>query len=443
MTAASRVPADLPPSARPSERPSALRIPTLDGVRGLAILLVLCGHLLVLPATGLLTTLLAHLARIGWIGVDLFFVLSGFLITGILVDTKGDHGYFRSFYLRRALRIFPLYYVFLAVLTAVAFWAAPAHAPARELLARIGWYWTYTVNILVARAGTWDVAPMNTLHLWSLAVEEQFYLVWPFLVWLTPRRWLGRVCVGALALSFVLRVGLRLAGAPAVALYALTITHLDPLALGGLAALVVRAPGGLARLRRWLPGMAAGSAAGIGAIVLTARGVAPKDTAAMQTIGYPVLACFCVALVVSALGAALGARREAPAHGRLERGVLALWACAPLRYLGRRSYAIYLLHFPILYAATLAGFTVPRLVGVGEPPLVAQAIFFATILAVTLLVSEASWRWLETPMLRLKRRFETRPLETRPLETRPRTEAALTIAPAPVRPGRPTPLPSP
>src|SRR5262249_2846553 len=117
------------------------------------------------------------LAR-GWMGVDLFFVLSGFLITGILLDSRGADGYFSSFYARRFLRIFPLYYGFLALwflVLAYVFGSAYSDLFARE---RQVWFWSYTAN--------WgrpdELGALG--HFWSLAIEEQFYLVWPLVVWL-------------------------------------------------------------------------------------------------------------------------------------------------------------------------------------------------------------------------------------------------------------------
>src|SRR5919112_3639916 len=149
-------------------------VPVLDGVRGLAILLVLFRHtsrwMHAEPGAG--SAVYAMLSS-GWVGVDLFFVLSGFLITGILVDSRGGEHYFRNFYVRRALRIFPLYYGFLAVVFLVLpqFYGYEG-GKFGTLQDNQPWYWGYLVNVLVAARGT-DQTPLNTTHLWSLAVEEQ------------------------------------------------------------------------------------------------------------------------------------------------------------------------------------------------------------------------------------------------------------------------------
>lgn len=151
-------------------------MPTLEGLRGLAILTVMV-HNVGIPGgvdpDGPVTKLLRLLVNSGWVGVQLFFVLSGFLITGILVDEKGRPHQFRNFYMRRTLRIFPLYYFTLALML----WLAPAlgYAPAwlEQDRAHQIWYWTYTEN------WAWPLIQIgNGLgHFWSLAVEEQFYLV--------------------------------------------------------------------------------------------------------------------------------------------------------------------------------------------------------------------------------------------------------------------------
>src|SRR5206468_651405 len=154
-------------------------------LRGLAILLVIAFHTLrVTGKEGLIGRFGAAIQDSGWIGVDLFFVLSGFLITGILLDSLGKPGYFRNFFARRTLRIFPLYY---AVLT-VSLFLVPALIGLQRLpelyhrlLENQLWLWTYAANYLQA-TGRHTLPGFG--HFWSLAIEEQFYLLWPFVVYL-------------------------------------------------------------------------------------------------------------------------------------------------------------------------------------------------------------------------------------------------------------------
>src|SRR5579862_7894518 len=151
--------------------------PALDGLRGVAILSVMVEHL----APRLL-------AGGGWVGVDLFFVLSGFLITGVLLDGKDDPHRGRTFYVRRALRIFPLYYATLALIT----FGPLAKALALGLSAQtLGWYWIYGTNWQIALGMAHIGGPIA--YFWSLAVEEQFYLIWPLIIWHTQPKTAKRI----------------------------------------------------------------------------------------------------------------------------------------------------------------------------------------------------------------------------------------------------------
>jgi peptidoglycan/LPS O-acetylase OafA/YrhL len=219
--------------------------PELDGLRGLAIVLVLfCHYSQILPVHGALGASLEVAAFQGWIGVNLFFVLSGFLITGILFDAKGQNHYFRNFYARRTLRIFPLYYGILAVELAIlliirlhshAAWEH-LHNP-QKLWHSMPWLLTYTTNIGMA---FWHVDTVIQGHFWSLAVEEQFYLVWPLMVFLLPWRKLIHACVALITTALILRFVFTAAGLGEFAAYSFTVCNFDALGLGGLIAILYR-----------------------------------------------------------------------------------------------------------------------------------------------------------------------------------------------------------
>ena len=230
----------------------AQRLPPLDGVRGLAVLAVMISHFYGLNRLkDLLWTdrIYATLTDGGWIGVDLFFVLSGFLITGILYDSKGGEGYFRSFYMRRVLRIFPLYYGFLFVVFVVApLLVQPRPNDLQWLIDHQWWYWLYIPNFLGATFT--NHVPPYTGHLWSLAIEEQFYICWPLVVFLCSRRTLLRVCAGVIALSLLLRIGFRLTDVPRDWVYIVTPARLDGLASGAMVTLLIRSPSGRALVAR-------------------------------------------------------------------------------------------------------------------------------------------------------------------------------------------------
>jgi peptidoglycan/LPS O-acetylase OafA/YrhL len=368
------------------------RVASLDGVRGVAVLLVLVHHFLLYGGPELLQPathpILYNVALSGWIGVDLFFVLSGFLITGILYDAKGGPGYFRNFYARRVLRIFPLYYGVLLALLVLLPLVIPDSERLRLLRQDAGWYWTYLVNLKIAAHDGWGRAP-GLGHFWSLAVEEQFYLFWPVAVLLLSRRTLLYACLGCLVASCLMRAGLHRSG-HVLAAYVLTPARADTLALGAFIALIVRGPNGLAQVRRWSPLVLTASLASVAAIFLW-RGPDYHDPV-VQTIGFSFLACLFAALV--------GLAVSSPAQGLPQR-VLG----APLLVVfGRYSYALYVFHHPLLLfkPKAVSSALLPTVLGSDVPARVAFAILG---IALTLGLAMVSWHAYEKQFLKLKRLF--------------------------------------
>jgi peptidoglycan/LPS O-acetylase OafA/YrhL len=370
-------------------------LPALDGLRGLAILPVLFAHFMRLQPTNPFERQLSRVAATGWLGVDLFFVLSGFLITGILLEAKGGQRFFRNFYLRRAFRIFPLYYgSLLLVFVGLPHLHLLGAERTRDLLHSQGWYWSYLANVRIVLAGSWNTS-FELEHFWSLAVEEQFYLVWPLVVWLLSRERLKTVCLGAVLVSFVLRMTLRGLGQPGVVSYVLTPAHLDPLAAGAWLALVASEPGGLEWLRAGIRPVLVVGSVGVTVIVATAQGPV-VGSLGMLTIGYPLLALTCAALLAGALTAPAGSL-----FGRL-------WRSRVLGFFGRLSYGLYVLHPLLMGLVVLLGFDVPWFAQRAGSQLLGQAIFTGMMLAVSAVVALVSWHAWEQPFLRLKARFPMR-----------------------------------
>src|ERR1035437_7043104 len=207
------------------------KIPQLDAVRGVAVLLVLLHNTNIYPSW--------HLGLIsdnGWMGVDLFFVVSGLLITGILLDSKQSDGYFRNFYARRCLRIWPLYYSALLFMFVIVPFLRPSEAHV-IFEARSSPWWAYSFflqNFLVpihsSATGLLGVT-------WSLAVEEQFYLVWPLVVRFCSEAELRRIAIAVICLSPVLRFYLA---QHQVVIYSNTFCRLDGLMAGARLAIVIR-----------------------------------------------------------------------------------------------------------------------------------------------------------------------------------------------------------
>ncbi|HZT79778.1 MAG TPA: acyltransferase, partial [Gemmataceae bacterium] len=283
------------PAAGRSLPPPGTHLPGLDGLRGVAILLVLAFHLLPSqPVTSHVTAWIYRAAWSGWCGVDLFFVLSGFLITGILLDAKGLPHYFRNFYARRTLRIFPLYYgVLVVIFVIVPLFLRPPSPAFEHLQANQIWLWCYASNVCTVWANGWVFLAGNwhLNHFWSLAVEEQFYLVWPLVVLLLSRRRLLAACALCVVAAPLLRWAFLANGYGFVVAYTFTPCRVDALAVGAAVAVAARAPGGLSALRRFAPAVALALGAALLGLFVWRHGLRIADEV-MQTAGYSLLALF-------------------------------------------------------------------------------------------------------------------------------------------------------
>lgn len=349
-------------------------IPQFDGLRGVAVLMVLIGHsafLERLPHAGML-----EYARFG---VDLFFVLSGFLITGILLDSKESEHYFRNFYARRVLRIWPLYYAVLLLVFVVA----PLFKPAMRVTAGSVWpaFVFYVQNIALVRRSAY---PFGLGATWSLAVEEQFYLTWPLLVFLLKKRTLAIVSVSLIVASLCLRIIAYSYNAPSGLIHQFTPARLDAIALGTLAALWLRSPNCTrVRWRTW-----ANRFLGVGvAGVVVARMLMHRNS---SVVGYTFLAITFAGL----LGVALASDVRSSLIGR---ALCVDW----LRYTGKISYGIYLLHYPIFIL--WARFLGSR--GLRQTEVIHNLWAFAGQMFLAILAASISWHFFERPILQLKERF--------------------------------------
>jgi peptidoglycan/LPS O-acetylase OafA/YrhL len=371
---------------------SGVHVPALDGIRGLAILLVMVHHFTIYgmgkPAL-FVDRAFYVVAAAGWCGVDLFFVLSGFLITGILLDAKGSEHFFRNFYVRRVLRIFPLYYGFLICVFVVLPHVVPVGDKFRLLIDQQGWYWSYLVNLPIAFEGWPQLYVIG--HFWSLAVEEQFYLFWPLVVFFCGRRQLLIMCLACFAVSFGLRLAFALAGYP-LAGYVLTPARMDTLAVGAFLALVVRRPNGLMSLTQWLRPIGGASAAVLAAIFVWRRGLGDTDFM-VQTIGYSMLAVMFGALLVTAVASSN------------ERKLGKIFGHPVLVFFGRYSYGLYVFHHPVilLMQANILGESgLPVYFGSQLPSL---ALYLIAATGITVSLALVSWHGYEAHFLKLKALF--------------------------------------
>lgn len=381
-------------------RPLQGHMPVLDGVRGLAVLMVLVFHFVgdIMEPTGRAESAIAKLVAYGATGVDLFFILSGFLITGILFEASSKRHYFRNFYMRRVLRIFPLYY---GVLVCV-FFVAPALPFCRGaaldfLIQRQAWAWLYAVNVYIAKTGTWSLTYIE--HFWSLCVEEHFYLVWPFIVWLLarhPRRlmWVSLfLAVGAMVARLV---GFA-AGLSWTTTYVFTPFRLDGLALGGFLAILARQPRGLDAIAR-----------NVGRVGLAAGALFALSLVWVKVIHwglsfvYPIRSSLIIVLLATLLMGALTSLENSVAS-RFFRSRFMLRA-------GTYSYGLYVYHHFIYYYMKThrTWVVVSRWLGSNMAAVLAQA---AVGMLASAAIAYASYELFEKPFLSLKRYFEARPVE--------------------------------
>jgi peptidoglycan/LPS O-acetylase OafA/YrhL len=355
----------------------------LDGIRAIAVFLVMLFHFGYFPA--------------GWVGVQIFFALSGYLITRILLERRATSlaAYAGQFYLRRALRILPLVCTFVFVVAVVyGLSGAPASLP-NDWVALL----TYTANF--ARLRDTDLGPCF-VHLWSLALEAQFYLIWPFLLFFVPPRGLRWTVAGILVCTPVVRAalfqGLLASGNDAEyagkALYVLPFTQLDAFAAGAAIPLW-----GMERMRHagpmFLASAALAAVAGIG-VLLKAHFV--DGGAFALSFGYAMYLLesngyvwgYSLLNLLSMLGLVCALQGIGPARA------LDNWL---LVRIGKVSYGVYVYHLPLL----LFGEVLLERLGIVPRGSAGWATFFAAWAGSVILVSVASFRWLEAPFLRLKR----------------------------------------
>ena len=360
-------------------------LPALDGIRGIAIVWVVFHNATALPFTSssAALSLILQLGHPGWIGVQLFFALSGYLITVGLLETRGSAGYFRNFYAKRALRILPLYYAVLFVLLIVApqlasgRWPFPTHPQAALWLFVVNW--THT-------------APYGFAHFWSLAVEEQFYLVWPAVVYFCGPRPLLKVCLWISLAALVIRSLLVAFGADPWTLYTVTPCRMDALAVGAACACLLQVP----TWREWVARRSGAIGAASGILFLAGAALTRlynTDLWSGETVGYTLLAVSSAMLVLSV---------ALPSVGR-PNTLTRILSLAPLRSVGKYSYAMYVFH-GLLHKLLGEPWL---LADVGkEPPAGDLLLYSAIVFAASYALAYLSYHAFERHFLKLKRFFE-------------------------------------
>ncbi len=369
------------------------RVRELDGVRGISIIIVVAFHLF--KRADYFTSnealhFITRLTSIGWAGVDIFFVLSGFLITSILLKTKDEKNYFKNFYVRRALRIFPLYFVFIGFVVSLLPKLDPDFTP--EISRTLPFLLLYQQNWLMLISKV----PLTTYLAvtWSLAIEEQFYLIWPAVVYFTKKETLIKISLGIIAVSILARIlGLLLwedASLVSTFFYYNTFTRFEQLVFGGLLASAFTYPVWVGRLKNIsVPVFWAAFSAFLALCITAFPHMVPLEgNTALVLGGYTLIAIFSTALVTILM--------TYPEKSMFRR----IFQLKPLVFFGKYSYSIYLLHVPIililldvLWRTQLRGWTM-------------YLAYIVLTYGITVVGSLLTWNLLEKHMLNLKKYFE-------------------------------------
>lgn len=388
MSASVAAPRDTAPS-----RSSSKRIPELDGLRGLAIFIVILCHYIGDTPHGARHTWPSRLGSFlgqGTVGVDLFFVLSGFLIGGILLGSKTSPRYYRTFYFRRFHRIIPIYYGYLTLFAAI--WIITTKLGGESFRPSTP-FWTYFFFLQNYVLRSNPIQAIWLVQLWSLAVEEQFYLVAPPLVKNLDVKILAWLMAAIIPICLLLRFVLAITyGADhnywgIYAAYFWTPCRADDLALGVLVAIVWTIPAA----KQWVHlnvRFFYGALATSGALIACLEyWLLKPNSFVAATYGRTLIGLFFVLLMIVLL---------------IDRGSLLarIFRIGALKELGKISYCVYIIHFGI-------DWTVFKLVRNDIPRFDSWASIGITImaLAVTIVVAEISWHFFEHPLIRRGHRY--------------------------------------
>jgi peptidoglycan/LPS O-acetylase OafA/YrhL len=376
-----------------SQRSFKGHIPVLDGLRGLAILLVLVAHfngeevlLNYFPSLG---PVLNKLVLVGLKGVDLFFVLSGFLITRILIDSKESPKYFTNFYVRRFLRIFPLYWGALFVVFYIFPHIIAFDSAASELSSNQWWLWCYLSNF--PGSGFWDSSTTFKLgHFWSLAVEEHFYLLWPAAVFLFNVKTLKNVSVLWILVSFSAAILSELYRHSVWILHWSTINHSGGLALGALCALALCEDWEFHTIVSWAKKGFIFWGVLFLLLTLVPRYIFNSTTSNLMN---PITAFFFVSLLILTLDAAPTSL------------IARFFTSRVMIYFGKISYGLYVYH-GILRPSFEEIFPRIMLINMMHSSVIGVIAYFFLTVGLTCAIASLSWYLYEKQFLKLKRYFE-------------------------------------
>ncbi len=369
------------------------RMPTLDGIRGIAILMVVLHNIAshgVEHASNFVVKIFLLVCDFGWVGVQLFFVLSGFLITGILLDGKGSANQLKNFYIRRSLRIFPLYYVFLVVIFIVLPLLRIDPTWLEQTKNYEMWYWLYLINWVQPFADKLEMG-----HLWSLAIEEQFYLLWPMLAVFLHKNTLAYVCLSLIVTAIIFRLLFvtLLPDIGTTVAYTFTVARYDALAIGALIALTCRNKLWFEYVKERSYAVTVSILSVITILLLIYHEFDPVN-GILAPLNQTLIAILFGLLILFSIE--INCEKTTIYYRILSSKLLTLF--------GKYSYAIYIFHLPVKFI-WFAGYSLDPMEYNGVLKLYAMIYNFSGVLLISTAMAFLSWNILERHCLGYKRMF--------------------------------------
>lgn len=368
----------------------------LEGLRGVAILMIMLRHFyneeIIRDAYPIIGPIITKLAIAGNYGVELFFVISGFLITNILLDSKNSPGYFRNFYMRRFLRIFPLYYAVLFVIFFILPHLGTFDAATKDIASRQIWFWTYLSNAPWSGGG-WDNSAILRLgHLWFLCVVVHFYIIWPLIIYKYEQQTIVKICLAGMIVCLTARIFYTTAGWPALFTWS-TITKCDGLLWGSLLAAGLKQENFSNLIHKYTPKVALLSGLIFFALILVPRRMMWDTTQYWWTFMETVSVLFSGGVLLLAL-------KETGTFPSLMKNKTFVT-------FGKYSYGLFIIHnvclpfFQRLFKPSELSITIGS-------PLLAQVIFYVLSISVSFLLAFATWHLYEKHFIKLKEFFSTK-----------------------------------
>ncbi len=363
----------------------------LDGLRGIAILAVMLCHSSIIgpnqPESSFGTTLLA-LFDFGWAGVDLFFVLSGFLITQIILSSRNNAGWINSFFIKRAFRILPIYFLFISLLVIAGYTIKSQDGEFNFITDNQFYYWLMAQNFIALITNNWWPGLFYDGHLWSLAIEWQFYMVWPFIAGRLSHKALALFSCFVILVALITRIILWQLDTHIAIIYTHTITRMDSIAIGALIAIIVGS-GINKTLPRKISNVLICNGIVFIAVTFYFYGRASYHVPLMYTVGYTIIATLFAGLILKAV-----TNNDDATFNRI-------LSTRFLTMVGKYSYAMYIIHLPLM---NTLGIYVKEFT---SKNFYAQWIYLPTLFIATLLIAMVSWKIIEKPALSFAKNWVT------------------------------------